>query len=304
VEAEYAAALAPIPDGPAEDAGIATGRAAAAAILARRSSDDLAAAITKPYTPRPASPGAYQLTPPLNLALLAGWGELTPFGLSHASQFRPSPPAAVKSLRYALGYHEVKSLGSADSRTRTAEQTAIARFWYDAAAREWNLAADTALADRGADEWRAARTLAVLNVALTDAVIATFDAKYHHEYWRPITAIRAGGHDGNPLTRGDSDWEPLCVTPPFPEFPSTHAATAAAAAGAIARELGDRHEFTVTNPSGATRTYERFSAAAYEKGVSRIYCGIHFREAMDVGFRLGAQIARHVDHTKMRALAR
>jgi membrane-associated phospholipid phosphatase len=88
----------------------------------------------------------------------------------------------------------------------------------------------------------------VLNISLADAVIATFDNKFHFNYWRPITAIRAGDSDGNPATRGDTACEPLCVTPPFPEYNSTHAATAAAAAGALALQLGDHRTFTITNP--------------------------------------------------------
>ena len=302
IEAEYEAALSSIRDGAAKTTGIATGQAAAAAILARRSSDDLLAAITKPYTPGPAEPGVYQLTPPLNIVVLAGWGELPPFALRSASQFRSPAPPPVKSLRYTLDYNEVKRLGSASSATRTAEQTDTARFWYDVAAKEWNLAAQKGLVDRSADEWRQARTLAALNIALADAVIATFDTKFRDNYWRPITAIRVGHNDGNVATKGDSNWEPLCITPPFPEYSSTHAATAAAAAGALSLELGDRHTFTVTNPTGASRTYKRFSAAAYEEGISRIYCGIHFRSAMNAGFLQGALIARHVDKNLLQPL--
>jgi membrane-associated phospholipid phosphatase len=193
-------------------------------------------------------------------------------------------------------------VGSASSTTRTAEQTETALFWYDVAAKEWDLAAQKGLADVSADEWRAARTLAVLNISLTDSVIATFDSKFQFNYWRPITAIRAGDHDGNVATKGDPAWEPLCVTPPFPEYPSTHAATGAVAARALALELGDRHTFTVTTPTGASRTYHRFSAAAYEEGLSRIYCGIHFRTAMNTGFRQGALIAHYVDRHLLRRL--
>jgi PAP2 superfamily len=297
IDAEYDAALAALPDGVAKDAGIATGQAAAAAILARRSADDLLAAITKPYTPGPPSPGVYQPTPPLNVVILAGWGELPPFALTSVRQVRAPAPPPIDSFRYKLDYDEVKAVGSGGSTTRTAWQTETARFWYDAATKEWNAAARQGLADRPADEWRAARTLAALNISLADAVIATFDTKFHYHYWRPITAIRSGDDDGNPATHGDVDWEPLCVTPPFPEYSSTHAATGAAAARILAAELGDRHTFTVTNPSGASRTYRRFSAAAYEEGVSRIYCGIHFRTAMDMGFRTGELIAHHVDQT-------
>jgi membrane-associated phospholipid phosphatase len=300
IDAEYDASVSAIPDGPRKQAGIATGRAAAAAILAKRSSDDLVAAITKPYTPGPAKPGVYQPTPPLNFVLLAGWSELQPFALNSAGQFRSPAPPSIGSLRYASDYNEVKSAGSRSSTTRTARQTETALFWYDVATKEWNLAAQRGLADRSADEWRAARTLALLDISLADAVIASFDAKFHYNYWRPITAIRAGDSDGNRATRGDSGWEPLCVTPPFPEYSSTHAATGAAAATVLALALGDRHTFTITNPSGAIRTYERFSAAAYEEGISRIYCGIHFRSAMNAGFVTGALVAHYADTTQLR----
>jgi membrane-associated phospholipid phosphatase len=90
------------------------------------------------------------------------------------------------------------------------------------------------------------------------------------------------------------------VTPPFPEYSSTHAATGAAAASVLARELGDRHTVTITNPSGASRIYERFTAAAYEEGISRIYCGIHFRSAMNAGFATGERVARYADTTLLR----
>ena len=304
IDSEYAAALAAIPAGARKDSGVATGRAAAAAILARRSSDDLVAAITKPYTPGPARPGGYQPTPPLGFVILAGWGEVRPFALQSARQFRSPAPPPVGSRRYASEYDEVKALGSRTSSTRSAPQTETALFWYDVAVKEWNLAAQQGLADRSAGEWRAARTLALLNVSLVDTVIANFESKFHYDFWRPITAIRAGDQDGNPATRADAAWEPLCVTPPFPEYPSTHAATGAAAASVLAHELGDRHTFSITNPNGASRTYRRFSAAAYEEGVSRIYCGIHFRTAMNVGFRSGAQVADHVGQTILRRSGR
>jgi hypothetical protein len=287
VEAEYDAALASIPDGAEKDTGIATGEAAAAAILARRISDNLLGAISKPYTPASAQPGVYQLTPPLNLVVLAGWGELPPFGLKKASQFPSAPPPPVNSFRYTLDYTEVMTLGSALSTTRTAGQSETAKFWYGVAAKEWNVAAQQALADVWADEWRAARTLAVLNISLADSVIASFDTKFKSNYWRPITAIRGADGDQNPATNADPNWEPLCTTPPFPEYNSTHAATGAAAATALALELGDRHTFTITNPTGARRCYQHFSVAAYEEGLSRIYCGIHFRGAMNAGFVQG-----------------
>lgn len=296
VNSEYEAALSLIPAGSAKDAGIATGQAAAAAILSRRSSDDLVSAITKSYTPGAPEPGAYQLTPPLNVVVLAGWNELPPFALKRADRFHPPAPPSTESLKYATEYDEVKSVGSSSSTTRTAEQTNIAQFWYNVAVKEWNLAAQQALGAASADEWQMARTLAVLNLSLADAVIATFETKFRENYWRPITAIHAGDNDGNSRTVGDLAWEPLCVTPPFPEYSSTHAATGAAAAHILALALGDQQTFTITNPSGASRIYDRFSAAAFEEGISRIFCGIHFRSAMVAGFRQGERIAHYV-HT-------
>ena len=113
----------------------------------------------------------------------------------------------------------MKALGSRGSTTRTARQTETARFWYDVAAKEWNLAAQKGLADRSADEWRAARTLAVLNISLADTVIANFDTKFHFNYWRPITAIRGGDHDGNPATHGDAELGPAVRDPAVPRVP-------------------------------------------------------------------------------------
>jgi membrane-associated phospholipid phosphatase len=302
INAEYDLVVSAIPDGEGKDVGIATGQSAAAAILDLRRADDLPSAITKPYLPGPPLPGVYQPTPPLNFVILAGWREISTFALKRAGQFHTPAPPPVKSFKYAYDYHEAKSVGSASSTVRTADQTDTALFWYNVATKEWNLAAHAGLADVSADEWRAARTLAVLNISLADAVIATFETKFRENFWRPITAIRAGGADDNPATEGDSTWEPLCITPPFSEYSSTHAATAAAAAGALALELGDRLSFIVTNPSGASRTYARFSTAAAEEGISRIYCGIHFRSAMNSGFMQGALIARYVHKTLLRPL--
>jgi hypothetical protein len=301
VEAEYQARLAPIANGPAKDAGVAAGRAAAAAILALRAGDDLGAAIGKPYLPGPSTPGTYQPTPLANVVIGAGLGELAPFGVPSVVALRSPAPHAVAGVDYAADYEEVKALGSADSTTRSPAQTQTARFWFDAIAREWHQAARQGLAASSADEWQAARTLALMSVAMFDAMVVSFDTKFDANYWRPITAIRSGDDDGNAATQGDANWEPLCATPPFPEHNSTHAATGAAAAGVLARTLGDRHEFSVDSPTlaGVSRTYRAFSEAALDEAVSRIYCGIHFRRGMDTGLVQGEQVAERVVGSRM-----
>lgn len=296
IDAQYAAKLASIPDGADKYVGVWTGQAAAAAILALRSGDDLAGALGKRYTPGPADPGVYQPTPPLNFVLLAGWGEVTPFAMCSNTQFRSPTPFSVTSNKYSKDYKEVKDYGSVGSTKRSAEQTETARFWFDVATKEWHRAAQKGLADVSADEWQAARALALVSIAMADGVIACAETKFNFNRWRPITAIRAGDSDGNNALRGDPDWEPLCVTPPFPEYNSTHAVTGAAAARVLALTIGDRHTFTINSPTltGVSRTYNRFSVAAAEEGISRIFCGIHFRNAMNAGLVQGRQVARHV----------
>jgi PAP2 superfamily len=293
IEAAYASKLASIPAGPAKDAGVAAGRAAAAAILARRGADNLGAAIGKPYTPLDPAPGVYQLTPPLNFVIGAGVGELAPFVVGDIGKLRSTKPHLIDSSAYTKDYQEVKEIGSATSTVRTPQQTETARFWFDAATQEWHAAARKGLGDNQADEWQAARTLALLGMAMFDVTVASLETKFHFNYWRPITAIRSGDNDGNDATQGDANWLPLCVTPPFPEHNSTHAATGAAAAGVLARTLGDRHLFSVKSKTlpGVSRSYSSFREAATEEGVSRIFCGIHFRHGMDTGLEQGDAVA-------------
>jgi PAP2 superfamily len=296
IEAEYTSALSTVSAGSSKTNGISVGQQAAAAILADRAGDDLFALIQAPYTPGPADPGVYQPTPPLNFVILAGWGSLRPFGINSGDQFRSAAPNAVTSSSYTADYNEVKAKGIATGSTRTAKESETAQFWYDAATKEWNLAAQKGLTDVCADEHRAARVLALMNIALNDAIITSFETKFAFNFWRPITAIRAGETDGNPNTAGDPTWEPFCVTPPFPEYNSTHAATGAAAAEALKLELGDSHGFKVDSPTlqGLSRNYKKFSDAANEEAVSRIFCGIHFRQAMDEGLAQGRRVAGHV----------
>jgi PAP2 superfamily len=293
IEAAYATKLASISGGAAKDAGVAVGQAAAAAILARRRGDDLAAAVGKAYTPGTAAPGVYQLTPPLNIVIGAGIGELAPFAIPSASGLRSPAPYTVGSGVYAEEYQEVKELGSAASTLRTPHQTETARFWFDAATQEWHAAARKGLADNAANEWQAARTLALVSMAMFDVTVASLETKFQFNYWRPITAIRAGDSDGNDATQGDAVWAPLCVTPPFPEHNSTHAATGAAAAAVLAGTLGDRHSFKLDSKTlpGVSRSYGSFSEAAAEEGVSRLYCGIHFRNGIAAGFEQGEAVA-------------
>jgi hypothetical protein len=303
IDAHYDAELHAIADGAAKSAGLAAGRGAAAALLARRAGDDINAASFAPYNPRPPAPGVYRPTTPPDAPIVigAGLGKLEPFAIGDVAAFVSPAPLSITSSAYAADYDEVKSLGSAASSTRTAHQEETARFWYDAATKEWHGAARQGLQAQGADAFRSARILALLGIAMFDSTVASMDTKFRHDFWRPITAVRAGDDDGNDATVGDASWQPLCITPPFPEHNSTHAATGAAAAGVLSRTLGDPQTFTITSPTlpGVSRTYSRFSEAAAEEGLSRIYCGIHFRNGMEAGFAQGDAIAARVVQTAL-----
>ena len=294
IEAAYASALAAVPDGPAKTAGIAAGKASASATLRRRQLDGANRATQPLYVPNPAA-GDYQFTAPFDLALFPGWRHITPFAID-LSEHRLRGPLALSDALYARDFNEVKKVGRAVSSTRTAEQTEIARFWYEDSPLGWNRIAATVVRAVRLDTWDAARVLALMNFAMADGFIAGFDAKYHYRFWRPVTAIRDAARDGNRFTQADPTWEPLLTTPPVPDYPSTHTVLGAAAAEVLIYAFGDTVPYSATSLTlpGVKRQYTGFSQAARENGHSRIYAGIHFRRAVKDGYKQGQGIGRAV----------
>jgi PAP2 superfamily len=300
LDTAYADSLSGIPDGAAKDAGIAIGKAAAAAIIALRSSDGSQAPM--PYTPG-SGPGVWIPTPPDFLpAGVPGWGKVIPFGLRSGSQFRLEPPEYfdLTSDAYTADYEEVKSIGDVNSPIRTAEQSEIARFWYEGSQQGWNRITRMFLAqhDLDLDLWETARLFALVNFAVADAYIAHFDTKYFYNFWRPVTAIRAGDTDGNDATVPDPDWLSYLVTPAIPDYPSGHS-TAGAAAATVLTRFFKHDDLPFTTMSGApfpgiTRTFQTFWDAAVENANSRVYAGIHFRTATTDGLQLGERVGRYV----------
>ena len=304
-EADYAAALALIPDGAGKTAGIDVGQDAAAAIVAERTDDGLAF-VNPPYTPI-AQPGFWQPTPNPNPpapangvsflpAILPGWGNLEPFVLMTGAQFRPDPPPAIDTEEYADEYNEVKAIGEQFSTTRTAEQSQIAQFWYENSQLGWTRIARIIAASRALDLWEQARLLALVNFGMADGFIAGWNTRYVYNRWRPVTAIRMGDTDGNPATIADPNWNTYLNTPAIPDYPSTHSVLGAAAAEAIERFFDDDAiEFTTTSGApfgGITRSFPSVAAAAAENADSRVYAGIHFRSACVEGLRLGRKIGK------------
>ena len=215
VEADYTAALAAIPDGIAKTQGIDVGHAAATAILALRANDGSDTLLIDPAYPEGTVPGEWRFTPGFPFAFGPGWAEVTPFVLKDADQYRPGPPYKLTSKKYAADLNEVKSLGGDGVITpsaRTPEQTEIALFWIESSPLSWNRIARTVSASEGLDLWENARLFGLLNMAMADGYIGTFETKFHYNYWRPVTAIRLADTDSNPNTDADPTWTPLDPT--------------------------------------------------------------------------------------------
>jgi hypothetical protein len=278
--------------------GIRFGERVARAALAARA-DDGASATPPVFMPQP-GPGEYQLTPPAFApAGFTQTGHVMPFVLRAARQFRPAPPPLLSSPRYAADFNEVRSLGELNSTTRTAEETAIGRFWGAAPVWiVWNQIADQAAVGMGTSLEQNARLFALLDTTLADGAIALYDAKYAYARWRPITAITAPDQ-GNPNTAADPTWVPLANTANDPSYPGAHAEFSQAAATVLQDFFGtDVFSFTLSNATvGITRSFDSFSQAADEASASRIFAGQHFRYDEDAGQTLGGQVASFVlDH--------
>jgi PAP2 superfamily len=296
IDAQYVAELAKVADGPAKDQGIGIGEQVAADLLAIRANDG--SSITPaPFVPGTA-PGDFRPTPPnFPIPVFTTWGQVTPFVLDSGSQFRPVPPPALTSDAYADAINEVQSLGSATSTTRTPEQTEIGKFWNPPIQNFWNQIADEVATAHHTDLPTTARLFAALNLSFADSAIAFYDAKYTYQLWRPVTAIRLADNDGNPNTVADPNWLPLAGnTPADPSYPGAHSTISAAGADVLASFFGDNQSFAVTSPAlpGVTRSFDSFSAAATEAGLSRIYAGVHTRLDHVAGLTLGDDVANFV----------
>ena len=281
----------------AADPGLAVGQAAAAAIVALRSTDG---AVRAPYlytAPGAGSPGVWVPVGPA-LAAAPWWGQVTPWVLTSGSQFRPDAPPALDSGRYTRDYNEVKALGALTNHARTWEQTQIAIFWDGSPSAIWNSVARGVIEARGLNLSSTARTLGLMYIAAADAGIACWDAKYTYNFWRPITAIQRGDEDGNDLTVPDAAWAPLLTTHQHPEYPSGHSTNSSAMATVLTLLFGNDPGVPIvaTSPRNPTfpRLWTTFSEGVTEVVDARVYVGFHFRTSDQAGARLGRRVARFV----------
>ena len=300
--ADRTASLASIPAGQSKIDGIATGDAAAAAMIARRANDGS----SPPQFKIPSSPvpGEWQATPscPIVNGVAVGiafqWQYVTPFGISSASNFLLGPPPALTSNQYAKVYNEVMTVGSIDSPERPQDRAYVALFFAATSPTQaFNQAVQQVAVEEGGTLSQNARALALINMAMSDSLVASFLNKYHYNFWRPETAIHAGETDGNPNTTGDPSWAPFIVTPCFPSYPSNHGSAGNGAAEVLRRLYGEAgHSITLTNPAvpNIILQYTSFKRITDDISDARVYGGIHFRSDQEAGADLGRAIGAAV----------
>ncbi|MBV8864880.1 MAG: vanadium-dependent haloperoxidase [Acidobacteriaceae bacterium] len=286
-------------------AGIEWGQRVADAIWAWRSTDGFNK--TLPPFDGGSAIGEWRPTPPAFLpGALPQMASMETWVIESHDQFRPvNGPNPLDSARYAQDFNETKQMGSVFSWTRSADQTLAAQFWGNSSSPSyfWNHVAISLLDGTDHSLVANARLFALLNVAMADAGIACWDAKYYFSSWRPITAIALADQDGNPLTQADVNWKPLLVTPPFPEYPSAHSAVSSAGTAVLAKHFGSNIAFTVSSDvmTNVTRQFTSFSAALDEIRSARVNAGIHFRTACNDAQELGEEVASYaMEHACLR----
>jgi hypothetical protein len=304
--------LRDIEGGESRQTGERLGDAAARAILTSRTDD--AWNTEAEYRWHPMAPGVYaefqeHSGTPQGFVFGAGWAKARGFALERPDQFRAPPPPAISSDDYTQAFNEVKEIGRFQSIRRTPDQTHIALWWKDFAENSHNRLARDLIEKEGLALHEAARLLALLNMAIFDGYVSSFDNKFHYNHWRPYTAIRWAENDGNPDTLPEETWTNTHRhTYAFPSYPSAHGTACAAAMTAFDAVFGEDYAFTMRIPlvdvagpfSGKiemhppTRDFESFSDAATQCGLSRIYLGIHFRYDSVEGVRLGETVGRNV----------
>jgi hypothetical protein len=296
--------LGAIADGQSKTDGIAVGEAAAAAMIALRANDG--SSPPQFYLPLSSNAGEWQLTPacPAAGGLLFHWQNVTPFGIQSGSQFRSAPPPALTSSTYTKDYEEVKIFGAADSFLRAPDRSDVAQFYNVVlAVPVWNRVAQQLAVTYGSSLAENARAFALINMAISDGLVASMDTKYHYNLWRPETAIRHADADGNPATDPDTAFTPLIATPCFPSYPSAHASASYAARRVVQEIWGAAgHSIELNAPSlNLTLQYTTLKQITSDIDDARVYGGIHFRFDQEAGARQGWRISDYIMSNRLQA---
>jgi hypothetical protein len=293
IDEAYTDSLNRIPDGSAKNEGITLGEQVATIIHSDRAAD----ATNAPDTYRPiTTPGIWVPTQP---PLFPQYAQAKPWGMKSADQFRPGPPPSLASDDYARDYNETRELGGTKSSKRTQEQTDAVRFWtqsnfgpaWNDAARQLSAGKKLSLAENG-------RLFALLTMGIANSFITDWDAKFHYNFWRPVTAIRNGDKDGNDATERDAAWTPFNPTPMHPEYPSQAAIQSGAALAVLESVFGTGPVVAVTATDTAdARLQRQFTTVGQmgeEQRVVRIWGGIHFRNSLEVSDRMGRKVSEYL----------
>ena len=294
--------LATIPDGQAENDGIAVGEAAAVAMVANRTNDG--SAPPQFHAPPSSDPYEWQTTAgcPAGGGAFKHWPNVKPFGIESSSQFRTNPPPKLTSGEYARDYNEVQAVGEINSALRPQDRTDVAVL-YNAQFVHfgWNSVLRQIASTRNDDITRTARTAAVMNMSLSDAFVTVFETKYFYRTWRPVTAIPRADEDGNLLT-DPSSFTPLILTPCFPGYPSAHGAGTGSALEVLERAYGRHNSVTMSHPNapGIVLQYSDLRDIIDDVADARVFGGIHFRYDQDAGERQGRDVGRYNNHNRLR----
>jgi hypothetical protein len=303
IDAALTASLGQIPESRAKADGVQTGREVAEKLFALRQSDGWDRKVSYAFS---SGPGVYQATPPMNAPpVLPQWGSVKPFMLKSATQFEFAGPPNPRSVAFAKDFNEIKILGAKASSQRTNEQTAIAIHWAGSEIPPMNAVARAASTARGLDVADNARLFAYLNMAMADALIVVFEAKYKFNSWRPVTAIRNAAIAGNAGIQADEAWEPLLVTPPHQEYPSAHCIAAGAAEVVLQQFFGDKVSASyVYPPLGVLRRWESLGQIPKEIEDARVWAGIHFRTSVEEATQVGRKIGQYALKEYMQPVSR
>jgi hypothetical protein len=299
IDAARTNSLREITDGVKKENGIGIGEEVASRLLEIH--DGVIPTVA--YTPG-TGPGVWQPTPTAFApALLPGFAQVTPFALAIASQFRPGPPPALSSSLWVRDYNEVKAFGAQTDTPltrvlRTPEQTEIGLFYTEHAVSQYSRAFRRYAKENNLDLQQSARFFAMANTAILDSQIACWDAKFYYSFWRPVTAIRAGDTDGNPDTAPDPYWIGLATTPAHPEYPAAHGCWTSATATVLEQFNGTKAvHFTLDSArTETTHVFENTDDLRAEIIDARVYGGMHYRNSVEVGARMGEQVADWVAH--------
>jgi hypothetical protein len=293
LNAQLATSLGPIPDGLPKEQGIRYGERAVERLVELRQDDGRGAAIT---FDEPAAPGVWRPTPPGFVPFFDPWlGQVEPFVMDSPSQFRPGPPPAISSDLYVEEFEEVRDYGVNVGSLRTAAQTETALFFTDVTIGPLHAGLRDLATRRGLDISDSARLFAAVTLSMGDAAIAVWDAKYHYGWWRPITAIREADTDGNPSTAAVPGWTPLIANPPYPDWTSGLNGVVGAASTALSQLSPDGlMDLSLTSATaGVTRHYDTAADIQHDAIDARVFSGIHFRTADEVGATMGTQVAAY-----------